>query len=60
MKINMEKIKNSDIIELRQEVSKIDEELGSQMHEPSWARTKELLEYKGILLKEIYFRKGGH
>lgn len=56
MKADSEKLKSAKDYELLQELEAVREELGMDMHEPSWARTKELLEYEDDLLGELIRR----
>lgn len=56
MRANKEKLKNATKADLIHEISLIDEELSNEMHPASWARCKELLEYKNELQKELRTR----
>lgn len=56
MKADKYKLKNATKFDLIKEIDLIDEELSSVMYPPSWARTKELLEYKDELKSELETR----
>ena len=56
MKADKAKLKNANDFEVLQELENVREELGNDMYKPSWARTKELLEYEDDLLAELIKR----
>lgn len=56
MKADKNKLKNSTKADLIHEISLVNEELSNEMYPPSWARTKELLEYKDELIAELKIR----
>lgn len=56
MKADKEKLKAAREDELIKELNRIDEELSSQIHPVSWARCKELLEYKQEVQSELNTR----
>ena len=56
MKADKTKLKNASDYELLREIDAVIEELGNDMYEPSWARTKELLEYEDDLVEELIKR----
>ena len=53
MKADKEKLKNATKFDLIKEINLIDEELSNAMYSTSWARIKELLEYKDELKAEL-------
>lgn len=53
MKADKEKLKNATKFDLIKEINLIDEELSNATYSISWARTKELLEYKDELKAEL-------
>lgn len=53
MKVDKDKLRNATEFDLMEEIDLIDEELSNTMHPTSWARTKELLEYKDELKAEL-------
>ena len=53
MKADKEKLKNATKFDLVEEIDLIDKELSNAMYPTSWARTKELLEYKDELKAEL-------
>ena len=57
MKADKEKLKNATKFDLIEEIDLIDEELSNAMYSTSWARTKELLEYKDELKAELKRRQ---
>ena len=56
MRTDNEKLKSAKDYEILQELEDVREELGNDMYEPSWSRTKELLEYEDDLLRELIRR----
>lgn len=56
MRADSEKLKSAKDYEILQELETVREELGNDMYEPSWARTKELLQYEDDLLGELIRR----
>lgn len=56
MKVDKTKLKNATKADLICEISLVDNELSNEMHPTSWARCKELLEYKNTLQKELKTR----
>lgn len=56
MRADRNKLKNATEADLIREISLVDEELSNAMHPTSWARTKELLEYKDELKAELRTR----
>ena len=53
MKADKTKLKSATKADLIKELSLIDEELSNDMHPVSWARCKELLEYKKEIQSEL-------
>ena len=56
MKADITKLKLATEADLIKELSLIDEELSNDMHPVSWARCKELLEYKQEIQSELNSR----
>lgn len=56
MKADKDKLKKATKFDLMEEIDLIDKELSNVMYPPSWARTKELLEYKDELKTELKTR----
>lgn len=56
MKADRNKLKNATEADLIREISLVNEELSNAMYPTSWARTKELLEYKDELKAELRTR----
>ena len=56
MKANVTKLKSATKADLIRELILIDEELSNDMHPVSWARCKELIEYKKEIQSELNVR----
>lgn len=57
MKVDKEKLKNANYVDILREIATVTEELDNMMYSPSWARTNELIQYKKELLEELDRRK---